>query len=197
MARTRRRGPKDSETRMQLIDAAQEIIGQDGINALTTGRVAEKVGLARQIFHYYFESVDDLLSAIIRQNGDKLIEDLETQLNSGSPLSAVLDDKGMVTGSVASLEIIGFSLGRPLLRAEISRFTDAFIRVQAEAFQRHFDSSGIQPKVTPSSVVMMFSAVAQSIIMHTELQVTTDQSDFLALLNRLAKSYLETGKLSA
>src|SRR3569623_2813758 len=67
MADTRR--PAE-ESKAMLIAAAAEIIRAEGYEELSASRLAEKVGLKRQIVHYYFRTIDDLLVGVIKFYGD-------------------------------------------------------------------------------------------------------------------------------
>ncbi|MCH6160379.1 TetR/AcrR family transcriptional regulator [Streptomyces marispadix] len=49
------------ETRQRLLDAAAELIVEDGWGAVTTRRVADRAGLRPGLVHYHFSSVTDLL----------------------------------------------------------------------------------------------------------------------------------------
>jgi AcrR family transcriptional regulator len=62
MVATRR--PED-ESRALLIEAATDLINTEGYAALTARKLAGKVGRKRQIVHYYFRIMDDLLLAVI------------------------------------------------------------------------------------------------------------------------------------
>ena len=58
------------ESRAMLIEAAVEIIRTEGYGALSARRLAEKVGLKRQIVHYYFRTIEELLLSVVRFYGD-------------------------------------------------------------------------------------------------------------------------------
>lgn len=49
------------ETRQRLLDAAAQLIVEDGWGAVTTRRVADRAGLRPGLVHYHFSSVTDLL----------------------------------------------------------------------------------------------------------------------------------------
>ncbi|HEY8532418.1 MAG TPA: TetR/AcrR family transcriptional regulator [Micromonospora sp.] len=49
----------------QLIDAAEAIIAEHGVHALTAGAVAARVGLARNSIYRYFNSIEDLIELVV------------------------------------------------------------------------------------------------------------------------------------
>ena len=60
MTATRRIGAEDSSTRAALLDAAQQLMLDEGYAAVTSRRVAAQAGLKPQLVHYYFRTMDDL-----------------------------------------------------------------------------------------------------------------------------------------
>jgi AcrR family transcriptional regulator len=57
-----------SEYKERLIDAAGEIIATEGIENLSAGNLAKRVGLRRTVVHYHFGTMDHLLAALIRRS---------------------------------------------------------------------------------------------------------------------------------
>ena len=51
-ASTRRIGAADSKSRARLLDAAEQLLLDDGYAAVTSRRVAAKAGLKPQLVHY-------------------------------------------------------------------------------------------------------------------------------------------------
>ena len=49
----------------QLIDAAEAILAEQGVHALTAGAVAARVGLARNSIYRYFDSIDELIELVV------------------------------------------------------------------------------------------------------------------------------------
>lgn len=49
----------------ELITAAEEILAQNGLDALTAGAVAKRAGIARNSLYRYFASIDDLVELVV------------------------------------------------------------------------------------------------------------------------------------
>ncbi|MEZ7004350.1 TetR/AcrR family transcriptional regulator [Streptomyces sp. AD55] len=49
----------------RLVDAAEAIVAEKGIEALTAGEVAARAGIARNSIYRYFDSIDDLIELIV------------------------------------------------------------------------------------------------------------------------------------
>ncbi|MBV8930828.1 MAG: helix-turn-helix transcriptional regulator, partial [Mycobacteriaceae bacterium] len=56
MASERRIGAPDAKNRVVLLDAAEQLLLEDGYAAVTSRRVAERAGLKPQLVHYYFRT---------------------------------------------------------------------------------------------------------------------------------------------
>ncbi|MDT5336021.1 MAG: hypothetical protein QOD90_1526, partial [Mycobacterium sp.] len=56
MASDRRIGAPDAKNRGVLLDAAEQLMIEDGYAAVTSRRVAERAGLKPQLVHYYFRT---------------------------------------------------------------------------------------------------------------------------------------------
>ncbi|GGO47096.1 TetR family transcriptional regulator [Streptomyces daqingensis] len=52
---------RGQETRQRLLDAAAQLIVEDGWGAVTTRRAADRAGLRPGLVHYHFRTVEDLL----------------------------------------------------------------------------------------------------------------------------------------
>ncbi|KES07957.1 transcriptional regulator [Streptomyces toyocaensis] len=49
----------------RLIDAAEALLDEGGVEALTAGAVAARAGIARNSIYRYFDSIDDLLELVV------------------------------------------------------------------------------------------------------------------------------------
>ena len=71
MASARRIGAPDAKNRLVLLDAAEQLLIDEGYAAVTSRRVAEKAGLKPQLVHYYFRTMDDLFLEVFRRYADQ------------------------------------------------------------------------------------------------------------------------------
>ena len=67
----RRIGAADSKTRAQLVDAAEQLLVEEGYAAVTSRRVGAKAGLQPQLVHYYFRTMDDLFVEMFRRRANE------------------------------------------------------------------------------------------------------------------------------
>lgn len=63
---------KGQRTRARLVAAALELIGDEGIGGLTTGRVAARAGLAQSSFYQHFRNLDACLEEAGRHVAERI-----------------------------------------------------------------------------------------------------------------------------
>ena len=74
MASARRIGAPDAKNRGVLLDAAEELLLQEGYAAVTSRRVADAAGLKPQLVHYYFRTMEDLFLEVFRRRAEEGLE---------------------------------------------------------------------------------------------------------------------------
>jgi len=55
-----------AERRQQLVDAAIAVMTREGVNAATTRAIVAEAGTSLSVFHYCFDSKQELLDAVLR-----------------------------------------------------------------------------------------------------------------------------------
>ncbi|MEV5983121.1 helix-turn-helix domain-containing protein [Streptomyces sp. NPDC052114] len=58
----------------QLIDAAEAVLNEGGVESLTAGAVAARAGIARNSIYRYFDSIEDLLELVVTREFPAWIE---------------------------------------------------------------------------------------------------------------------------
>ncbi|RMH40551.1 MAG: TetR family transcriptional regulator [Deltaproteobacteria bacterium] len=79
-------------TRQRLIDAVLEHVRKNGLTGLTTGRVADRAGIAQSSFYVHFSDMDDALRAAADQAGEQiraLIRDARQRVDFSDPEAAL------------------------------------------------------------------------------------------------------------
>lgn len=178
----RRRGPADSATRQHLIDLAEKMIAEEGCDAVTARRLSEQLGLKRQIIHYYFHSIEDLIIAVIRRQGDRLRERITASLDDRETPESLWRPGSPSAASV--FEIIARATRRKPIRDEISRYLLEFRLLRAEAISRQLKRNGIEPTVPPIVVATILTAVGQALALEEGIGVTVGHQE--------TRRYIET-----
>jgi AcrR family transcriptional regulator len=80
---------KGVETRNQIIKGAREALEEGGMEALTTRRIAASAGVKLATLHYYFDSKEGLLLAVL----EDLIADMEEAYRQDVALPEAPEDR--------------------------------------------------------------------------------------------------------
>jgi len=195
MASNRRLGTESSETRARLIEAAKQVLREEGWAALTARRVAEAVGLTRHTVHYYFGTMDDLLVAVMRGEGEKVREGLALAVQSANPLRVIWEMSGHATEF--TYELLGQAMRRKSARAELVEHTKEFRRFLAEAVALELQARGLKPSVPPLAITLVMQSISQTVAVERELGNDLGHPETLALMENWFRSFAERGEWPA
>ena len=63
--------------RADITAAAYSLLAQKGYEAVTMKEIARAAGVAPGLIHYYFESKDQLLQSVLKEAGDRYVEQMK------------------------------------------------------------------------------------------------------------------------
>lgn len=173
MASPRRIGAEDSETRAALLDAAQQLMLDEGYAAVTSRRVAAEAGLKPQLVHYYFRTMDDLFLALLRRGAEQNLERQARALASPQPLRALLEFSSEPAGVALTMEFAALANHRKEIRAEVAAYAERFRGLQIEALTSVLAEDGIDPEAfPPDAVLFVITAISRIIGLDERLGVT-------------------------
>jgi AcrR family transcriptional regulator len=192
---TRRLGVESSETRAQHIRLAARLIRDEGCAAVTARRLAEDLGLKRQIVHYYFGTIEDLLVAVIRRSVGKAHERVKQELESNEPLRVLYQMASSVTSAL--FEFSALAMRSKAIKNELQRYTDEFRKIQSQAIARHLEQRGILPSIPPSATAFVINSVAHTLAVEAALGVSEGHSETKALMEEWLDAFARVGEWSA
>jgi AcrR family transcriptional regulator len=152
---SRRIGAADSKTRARLVDAAEELLLEEGYAAVTSRRAAAKAGLKPQLVHYYFRTMDDLFLEVFRRRADANVARFERAIAADGSLQSLWRLNADPRGAVFSIEFAALANHRKAIRAEIAAYAERFRAAQLEAIAAALASAGISPDQLPPIVALL------------------------------------------
>jgi AcrR family transcriptional regulator len=191
VASGRRRGVEGSASRATLIDAARQLLLEEGYPAVTARRVASRAGLKPQLVHYYFKTMDDLFVAVIRAGGEMMLQRVAEAVASDRPLHAVWGIGGERRGGNLWLEFLALANHRKAVRAEVRRYAEELRLVQTAALTRHFQERGVTPDIAPMVRIILMASVSQLLMLENALGISMGHEatrDFMEISLRRAES---------
>lgn len=171
---SRRIGAEDSKTRAQLLDAAEQLLLDEGYAAVTSRRVAAKAGLKPQLVHYYFRTMDDLFLEVFRRRAEKDLANFERAVAADGSLKNLWRMNNDPRGAAFTIEFVALANHRKAIRAEIARYAERFRAVQMEAVRASLTAAGIDEEQLPPVVALLLMAgLSQVFALEQALGVTS------------------------
>jgi AcrR family transcriptional regulator len=181
MASDRRIGGPDAKNRGILLDAAEQLMLEDGYAAVTSRRVAERAGLKPQLVHYYFRTMDDLFIEVFRRMSKLGLEVHAEAMKSDQPLWAMWDFGSDPQFARLTMEFMGLANHRKALRAEIALYADRFREQQVEAMTATLRRYGFETTDVPPVVWAVFAtSVSRVLAVERSLGVSFGHGEMIA-----------------
>ena len=182
MASDRRIGGPDAKNRGVLLDAAEQLMLEDGYAAVTSRRVAERAGLKPQLVHYYFRTMDEMFIEVFRRRAKQGLDAQAQALESAQPLWALWDFGTDPASTQLTMEFMGLANHRKALRAEIAFYAERFREQQvAGDYQGAPPRYGYEVADVPPVVWAVFAtSVTQVLVMERALGMSAGHAEMLA-----------------
>ena len=132
-AATRRMGPAGSVTWSAMLDGAEDILREEGYAALTSRRIAERIGVKQRLVYYYFRTMDDLIIETFRRLAVRELERLAGALASERPLREIWDVCIHTSDARLVSEFMALANRIDGLRTEVISFIKKSRRMQVAA----------------------------------------------------------------
>jgi AcrR family transcriptional regulator len=168
--------------RGRLIDAAKAIICEQGYGALTARTLADRLSLKRQIVHYYFESMDELLIQLIRSSAERTLVALNDEEVRSDPLGAIWRMCNDRDSAVLALELAALAARKPQVRAAVRDAADAMRAVQASLLSRYLAEKGIRASIDPEVVTIVLSSLAYTMVQEEAVGIASGHDKLRALV---------------
>jgi len=153
MARARRVGSTSSDTRAQIVEAAEQIMTEQGYAAVTSRSVAARAGINPGHVHYYFPTIDDLFVAVINKGADRNFERMAAALTSPEPLLGLWRYSSDPRGVALLNELLAAANHRKALHAEVARLAQTARKLQEEALRNLLPEYGLDTDRFPAPLV--------------------------------------------
>jgi len=185
MATQRRIGAESSQTRTALLDAAQQLMLDDGYAAVTSRRVAAKAGLKPQLVHYYFRTMDDLFLALLRRGAEQNLARLQGVVESPDPLRALWEFASDPRGTALVQELAALANHRKVIRSEIAAYAERFRQTETDVIAKVLAEQGVDTdEYPPSAVHVLMTGIARIMALEARLGVTTGHAEARELVER-------------
>ncbi|HAF41056.1 MAG TPA: TetR family transcriptional regulator [Sphingobium sp.] len=177
MVQKRRVGTESSETRARILDAAEQVIRDDGYAAASSRRVALRAALPPSLVHYYFPTTDDLLLAVFRRGAEQSDRMIADALASDDPVHALWRFFVDTSRTGLAMEFVALANHRKAIRAEIARHSEEMRARQVEALERIAGAQLAERGVTAAGLSLLLAAAGRALVMEGGLGVVAGHED--------------------
>lgn len=190
MASTRRVQTRGSQSRTRLIEAACDLLAEEGYQAFSARRVAQKAGLKPQLVHYHFRSMEELIVAVFQRSCANHFALHDEALSSRHPLRAMWALNSNLPEGKRVTEFIALSKVYPALREAMREAGEDFRRLQIEAVERLFVKRRVDHAIMgPRALVALLAALARNLVIESEVNLSMAHDELHELIGRILNRY--------
>jgi TetR/AcrR family transcriptional regulator len=183
---TRRIGAAHSKTRARLVDAAEQLLREEGYAAVTSRRVAAKAGLKPQLVHYYFRTMDDLFIAVLRHNAEENLLRFERAVRADPSLRTLWRLHSDPRGATFITEFVALANHRKAIRSEIADYARRFREAQLEAVTSVLEANGMtEDQLPPVVALLMMTGLTQVLSFERALGVTAGHEATISFVEQV------------
>lgn len=187
MTSARRIGAPDAKNRVLLLDAAEQLMIEEGYAAVTSRHLAHKAGLKPQLVHYYFRTMEELFLEVFRRRAEEALEVHARLLQSPQPLWALWRFGTDPAFTRISMEFMALANHRKEMRAEIAYYAERFREDQRQAvtaaLQRYGEATEDMPPVVWT---VLMSSLSWFLVLEQAVGISAGHAETMELV----ESYL-------
>ena len=191
-APARRMGPAGSAMWSAMLDGAEDILRDEGYGAMTSRRIAERIGVKQRLVYYYFHTMDDLIVETFRRLSVRELERLARAMDSERPLRNIWDISIHTKDARLISEFMALANRIDRLRAEVVNFIEASRHIQVEALSAAMKARPDRGRIPPVGLAILATSVALTLNREGEVGVRTGHAEIAKVIRDLLKE-LEPG----
>jgi len=173
MTSPRRIGAPEAKNRGLLLDAAEQLMLEEGYAAVTSRRLASKAGLKPQLVHYYFRTMEELFLEVFRRRAEEGLQVQAAALNSPQPLWALWRFGTDPAFTRISMEFMALANHRKELRTEIAYYAERFRDEQRQAVTAALQRYGADTQDMPPVVwTVLMTSLSRFLVLEQSIGVS-------------------------
>lgn len=193
MTSSRRIGAEDSVVRSQLLDAAEQLMLEDGYAAVTSRRLAAKAGLKQPLVYYYFRTMDELFLAVFRRMSEQGLERLRQALDSAQPIRALWNLNSDRSRTALTMEFVALANHRKVIQAEIARHSERARSLEVQGLTRLLEARGIEAQIPPLVSAVLLTSLARGLVQEGALGISKGHAPTRAFVEACLRYFEEHG----
>ena len=168
----RRMGLPGSDNWHAMLDGAEAVLREEGHAALTSRRIAERIGVKQRLVYYYFSTMDDLVIDLFHRLSVRELERLRKAAGSKLPLREIWDVCINTTDARLISQFMALANRIEGLRKEVIQFIEESRNIQVDAIAKAMKRMPQVSGLDPSAIAIIATSVALTLT--RERQLGTD-----------------------
>jgi AcrR family transcriptional regulator len=166
-----------------LLDAAEQLMLEEGYAAVTSRRLANKAGLKPQLVHYYFRTMEELFLEVFRRRGEEALEVHAQLMKSPQPLWALWRFGTDPAFTRISMEFMALANHRKEMRAEIAYYAERFREEERQAVTTALQRYGVaRDEMPPVVVTVLMSSLSRFLVLEQAVGVSAGHAETVQLV---------------
>ncbi|WP_102419602.1 TetR/AcrR family transcriptional regulator [Mycobacterium sp. 4858] len=183
MTSVRRIGAPDAKNRGLLLDAAEQLMLDEGYAAVTSRRLANKAGLKPQLVHYYFRTMEELFLEVFRRRGEEALAVHAQLMKSPQPLWALWRFGTDPAFTRISMEFMALANHRKELRAEIAYYAERLREEERQAVTAALQRYGVAKDAMPPVVItVLMSSLSRFLVLERAIGMSGGHAETVQLV---------------
>lgn len=163
MPATQRAKSEHGASRRRLIEAATQIMHDEGYAAATSRRVAAKANVKQALVYYYFPTMDDLFLEVLRAGSEASLTRLRESLRDDNPVRTLWLINSDTRNTVLHTEIMALANHRKVIGAELKSYAERVRDIESAAVTLMLRARGVDiEKYPPVAISMLITQLARS-----------------------------------
>lgn len=185
MAAPRKAKADDGGTRLRLINAAIQIMHDEGYAAATSRRVAAEAGVKQALVYYYFPTMDDLFLEVLKVGAEGALEQMRAALTDDDPLRALWVLNSDTRRTILNTEFMALANHRKAIGVQMKAYAERVRDIETAAVTMALRASGVDlDAYPPVAIAILVAQTARSLGNEAAVGVTYGHNELRALVER-------------
>lgn len=185
----RRMGPAGSANWTAMLNAAEAILREEGYGALTSRRVAERIGVKQRLVYYYFPTMDNLIIETFRQLCVRELAAMSQALESERPLREVWNICIHTGDAPLISEFMALAHRIDGLQDEVILFVEKSRKLQIAALTKALGRPKRTDQFQPAVIAMIATSLALALTREAELGISLGHRQTKAAIEQFFKEF--------
>jgi AcrR family transcriptional regulator len=172
-----------------MLDSAEDILREEGYGALTSRRVAERLGVKQRLVYYYFRTMDDLIAETFRRLATRELERLAKALSGTFPLREIWDVCIHTHDARMVAEFMALANRSDSLRKEVVNYIEESRRMQVDALKKAMPAAEAEGHLSPIALVIFATSAALTLHRESGIGVRMGHDQVLRLISRYIEQW--------